>query len=155
MGEKKNPDYSASAVNLTNPIDALNYLKNLHSFKVELDEVETAITMATPMELLTKRAKLQNDIENIMGGIKVVIDNQGSYQDTELGLYAVKQLKRTKLYSATNFESCFPEYAAAVLTKSINVPVLEGLIKGNLLSEEGLRRAHIIEDKESFAYIIK
>ena len=152
MAEKKNPDYSASAVNLVNPPELKKLIEERQSFTESVAHLRRLLEDSPHWEELKQAEQRLSDHD---GYIKKAIDEFGSYQDVETGVYAVKQLKRTKLYSASNFESCFPEYATAVLTKSINVPVLEWLIKGNLLSEDGLRRAHIIEDKESFAYIIK
>ena len=152
---KKNPDYTASAVNLVNPPEVEALLTNWHQEQQALNEVLIEIEKNVPQQLKVERDLTETRLVILVQAIKDAIDSQGSYQNTEKGEYALRQLKRTKLYSASVFEVCFPEYAQAVLTKSVNVPVLEGLIKGNLLSEEGLRRAHIIEDKESFAYIIK
>ena len=152
MAEKKNPDYSASAVNLCNPPELGQRLMAYRDCQAKVRILEANLEALPEFQELQA---CQKKIANINAEIRGMVDAQGSYQDIENGFYAVKQLKKTKLYSATNFESCFPEYATAVLTKSINVPVLEGLIKGNLLNEDGLRRAHIIEDKETFAYIVK
>ncbi len=152
MVEKKNPDYSASAVKLCNPPEIAGELIELHIAQEQAKILEVSLE---ENELYLDLKGKQKKIADITTHIRELIDTLGSYQDLLAGVYAIKQLKRTKVYSATNFESCFPEYATAVLTKSINVPVLEGLIKGNLLNEDGLRRAHIIEDKESFAYIVR
>lgn len=149
---RKHPDYSASAVNLVNPPELKRVLEERQSFTSLIANLKVVMEAYPEWADLNKAEQRLADHDRYIKGL---IDQLGSYQDVEVGEYAVKQLKRTKLYSATNFESCFPQYAEAVLTKSINVPVLEGLIKGNLLDEDGLRRAHIIEDKETFAYIIK
>ena len=155
MVEKKYPDYAASAVNLCNPPEVMDLLVKYHAEDTELFKLNEEVARSIPNELKEKIAHLDQSHTETQKAIRQAIDEFGSYQDVETGEYALKQVKRTKLYSATNFESCFPEYATAVLTKSINVPVLEGLIKGNLLDEAGLRRAHIIEDKETFAYIVR
>ena len=157
MTEKKraNPDYSASAVNLTNPVNALQCLAKLHSFRTALDETLTDIENSVPAELKKRRDGLEMDILDIMANIKVVIDNQGSYQDTEKGLYALKQRKVSKSYNAENFEDAFPQYAPAVIKKAVDTTKLAGLIKGGLVSEDDLRKNIVLEETESFAYIIK
>ena len=148
---KKQPNYETSAVNLCNPPEVEQKLQELHIAQERVKLLENALKENENYKEMKCCEQIASDITT---HIKVLIDTLGSYQNSDVG-YAVKQLKKTKLYSASNFESCFPQYAEAVLVKSINVPVLEGLIKGNLLNEDELRRAHIIEDKESFAYIIK
>ena len=152
MPEKKNPDYSASAVNLVNPPEIGLKLVEYQDYQARVKTLEANLEAIPEFQELQA---CQKEIADLNAQLRGMIDAQGSYQDIENGFYGVKQLKKTKLYSASNFEYYFPEYATAVLVKSINVPVLEGLIKGNLLNEDGLRRAHIIEDKESYAYIIR
>ena len=79
----------------------------------------------------------------------------GSYQDLDKGWYAVKQRKVSKSYNAEAFEKTYPQFAPAVIIKTVDTTKLNGLIKGGLLAEDDLVDVHIIKESESFAYIIK
>ncbi len=41
------------------------------------------------------------------------------------------------------------------IEESVNVKALEGLIKGKLITEEGLRTFGVVKEVESFSYIIR
>jgi hypothetical protein len=150
---KKNMDYSASAVNLINPLVVGAALDVLHGYQTDLNIVEQDIVNAVPPELLQKKNEIQKFIEGQNQVIRGMVDSFGSFQDLESGYYAVKQRRMTRSYDAEKFELYFPNFAPAILTKSVNVPALQGLIKGKLLTEESI--LPIIKETETFAYIIK
>ncbi len=150
-----NIDYSKSAVNLTNPIDAQKCLKDLSSFKSALVEVLSDISLAIPIELLAKKATLENDIDTVCEVLRTIMDEQGSYQDVEAGMYAVKQRKVSISYDPQVFRAQYPDYAPAVIKETVDTTKLNGLIKGGLLTPEDLEKQGVSSKSESFAYIIK
>ncbi len=152
---RKNPDYSASAVNLTNSEEVHVLMRKRQVISENLAEAEAKAAALIPDELKNHIKSGKELLANCEEDIRKAIEAFGSYQDIALGWYAVKQRRLTKIYNADNFESYFPDYASAALVKSVNVPVLQGLIKGQLVTEDGLKRASVITETESFAYIIK
>ena len=150
--ETKNPDYSKTAVKLTNPkevAEALAILQDLKSRASELD----ALLRDNP---LYRESLAQHDlILDQEASIKAAIDDFGSYQDQELGLYAVKYARQSKEYHAEPFELYFPQFAPAVIVKAVNTRAIEGLLKGGLLTEVGLTKIGVLTTKETYAYVIR
>jgi hypothetical protein len=155
MVEKKNPDYSASAVMLTNPPQVMDLLTKHHRLGDEIEKIQLEIDDAIPRALLDKREGIQKELSETDKSLRQAIDEFGSYQNLDYGEYAVKQRRLTKQYNATLFETFFPEYATAVLKKTVDTVKLGGLVKGGLVSEEGMRRAQVMTEVETIAYIIK
>lgn len=152
---KKNPDFSGSAVSLTNPSDARVYLTNLHGLLNELDDVLAAIENSVPAELKERRDNLEKRIETITNGLKGIIDKQGGYQDVIEGLYALKQRRLSKSYVADKFERLYPQFAPAVIVKAVDIMKLNGLVKGGLLDEGHMELEGVLKLSETYAYVIK
>ncbi len=149
---KKNPDYTASAVKMCNPPE----------FKVALEaraaHLDRIANLKAQLEAYPEWGELQfvqNELVKHDEMIHSMIDSLGSYQDIERGLYAVKQRKLTKQYSAGQFEANYPEFAPAVIKKAVDTVKLNGLVKGGLISEDAMRRALVMTETETFAYIIR
>lgn len=104
MADRKNPDYSASAMNLTNDARLLELLGGLYS-------------------LQASRQRQQEAIESF-----------GSYQDMEAGHYALKQRRVTVTYSAAAVRTAMPDFAKAVIEETVNKAKIEGLAKGGLIT---------------------
>ncbi len=152
---KKNPDYSASAINLTNPPEVKDLLLAQKNRLFDLSKLQEKIDACIPLGLQAELECLQNEITTEDKGIRGYIDTFGSFQDVERGLYAIKQRKLSVSYDAASFESHYPELAPAVLVKSVNIKAIEGLVKGGLLDKACLEAEDVIKVSESFAYIIK
>ncbi len=159
---KKNTDYTASAFfeaknepGIQNPQEVINLYLLRERQQQEAEALNKQIEACVPLELLMQHKAALETLAATENELRTAIQIFGNYQDVEQGRYALRQKRETKQYSAENFETCFPEYATAVLTKSVNVAVLDGLIKGGLLNEEGLKRANILTTKSTFAFIIK
>jgi hypothetical protein len=152
VAEKKNPDYTASAVNLTNRPELARLTAELQELQ---QSVEVRRSLLADIQEYKDLQEGEAAVNNKITEIRQAIDIYGSYQDHATGRYALKQRKQTREWHADNFESYFSEYAAAALTKSVNVPVVEGLLKGGLLFMDELEKASIITYKETFSYIIK
>ncbi len=152
---RKNPDYSASAVNLTNSVQVIIDLRALKGLQIQIAELQKKIDDCIPQELKDLMSSLQTQFSACAQGTKSDIDTYGSYQDIEAGMYAVKQRKLSISYDASSFESHYPELAPAVLVKSVNIKAIEGLLKGQLLDKARLEAEGVLKISEAFAYVIK
>ncbi len=155
--KRKNIDYSNSAVNLNNIPLMGEFLENLREQEKELQELQEKANSYIPVDLLSCIEQNQLAINEYRNFITKQIEPFGSYQDLEQGLYAVKQRKVTKSYDAEAFEKKYPQYAPAIIVKSVDTTKLNGLIKGGLLNETDLKHPDIgvITEKEYYSYIIK
>ncbi len=166
MATRANPDYTASAVKLTNPQSVNDLLFRLmivetalNATRLQMDQVlqEHAIVETA---LNATRLQAEEAVAKLTWLVRTTIDSDGSYQDAEKGIYGVKQRKVSKEYDAQTFEARYPQFAPAVIIKAVNTAALNGLVKGGLLSEDELRlpsasAGKVITEKESFAFIIK
>ncbi len=155
--KRKNTDYSASAVNLTNDYrlgDSLNILRTRQEQLEKLNEEARALIPAELHELIQAAEEM---VKQSQGEIRQRIDEFGSFQDLTVGRYAVKQRKVSVSYDAARFKFLYPQYAPAVIVESVDTAKLKGLIKGGLLKEEDLKHPDVAVAKETegFAYIIK
>ncbi len=151
MTEKKNPDYSASAVMLTNSPCIKPSLDLYHKLLIERGEFEMLLEDAPYYKELQR---VNKEIADCTASIKVLIDEQGSYQDVVLGEYAVKQRRESMTYQPGLVRQYLPvQYHPVLMVESVNAKALEGLLKGGLITPEQARQCG--EVKEAFAYIIK
>ena len=153
--EKKNTDYSASAVNLKNPQEVLVEMVKLKGLYDNLLVLQNQLETYIPKELKDRIEICQKYISEQNAQVRLSVDTFGSYQDLEQGWYAVKQRKVSKSYNAEAFEKTYPQFAPAVIIKAVDTTKLNGLIKGGLIDEPLLKGSGIIKESESFAYIIK
>jgi hypothetical protein len=150
---RKNPDYSSSAVNLTNPPQVKELLDKLHGYQALKENIEQEI----PVELQKRLAEVGKLIADTTAQVKGAIEQFGSYQDVELGHYGVYQEVNTPDYHADCFigKSIFKDFEPVVIKPTINVDALRALIKGNLLTEDNLREHGVITDKKIFKFVIR
>ncbi len=125
---KKNPDYSASAT-ITNPTVVADRLKDLAAWQIRRLEVEAKV----PKDILEERAICDTEIKTVTEAIKALVQAEGSYQDVDAGIYAVKQLRqsweyRTEPFAAALDGTPMANAAPLVIVRSVNVNVLQGLI---------------------------
>jgi len=152
MPEKKNPDYSATAVNLTNPPEILEKLDRLKVLKHNVADMEKSLE-ENPVYINIKSS--EKEIQNLTDQIKDMIDSQGSFQSIEKGLYAVKQMRTSESYDAEKFKINYPAYVPAVIVDSVNKDALTGLLKGNLIKHDKLLEQGVIIEKHTYAYKIE
>jgi hypothetical protein len=152
---KKNIDYSNSAVRLVNPDAVKRGLEILRSSQDKLIEIQAQINEFIPAALTMEEERLKKEISQETEILRGLIDAEGSYQDFDKGWYGVKQRKVSKTYNPGIFEINYPQFAPAIIIKAVDVTKLNGLIKGGLVSEDTLKRMSVIEEKESYSYIIK
>jgi hypothetical protein len=149
---KKNADYSASAVMLGDHEPVKIALSLYKGTEVKLEECKKRLE-ATPEYKELSRIAVQ--LAEVKVEVREVIDDCGSYQDLENGIYAVKQRRESKTYLAEPFAKNYEKFAPVVIEQAINVKALEGLIKGKLITEDELKDNGVIKVSESFVYIIK
>jgi Holliday junction resolvase-like predicted endonuclease len=152
---KRNTDYSASAVNLTNTTKLAMAMNIYRNEQADLQKLQEEADSYIPDTLRESIAKKQDIIAHTAQDIRGLIDLHGSYQDVEHGIYAVKQRKLSKSYKAEPFEKTYPQYAPAVIAKAVDVAKLTGLIKGGLLDEARLEADGVLTISETYSYIIK
>lgn len=154
MAEKKNVDYSASAVNLTNHEQLVDMLRVLHEKQTEMESLRVKIQAAVPQELRDREAFLTQDIGEIMGDIRLTIDERGSCQDVERGWYAVKQRRESIAYKPELVRQYAPSKVASfVLIESVDTKAMDAMLKTGQITPEQVKQCG--EVKETFAYIIK
>ena len=152
---RKNTDYSASAVKLCNPPEVEGLLLDLQNEQTSVEQLKNQANALIPDELKVKIGQAEFTVAKLSTEIRRVIDKEGSYQDIEVGWYALKQRKVSKSYKAEPFEKNYPQFAPAVIIKAIDTAKLTGLIKGGLINEGQLEADGVLVCTESFAYIIK
>ena len=154
---RKNIDYSASAVNLTNSVQLLVDLRAMRGLTDQIAELQAKMDACIPQDLKDLMSSLQTQLNGCSQGVRTDIDTYGSYQDLDSGMYAVKQRKVSVSYDPARFKFLYPQYAPAIIVESVDTAKLKGLIKGGLLKEEDLKHPDvaIAKETESFAYIVK
>lgn len=151
MSEKKNTDYSASAVNLVNPVEVGCKLAELAQLKINQARLEAVLQAYPEYGELAVLHRAQGLLEV---QIKELIDEQGSFQDLEAGIYAVKQRREKLTYQVDLvIQHLSSKLADLVLVKTVDSKALDGLVKGKLVTPEEARQCATV--KEDFAYIIK
>lgn len=152
MTEKKNPDYSASAVNLCNPADIGRKLMELQDTQAKARTLDATLQAMPEYQELKEQEKLAADI---IAQVKGMVEVQGSYQDIESGFYAVKYQRISKSYLVEPFKVGFPKYATAVIEETVNAKALEGLVKGGLIPGDELKAKGVLVETPSYAFYIR
>jgi len=151
--EKKRADYSNSAENLINPPEIGEKLKELHKTELRIAELEAWLGGECPEYMELKET--EQKVADLTAQIKDMIDAQGSYQDTDLGWYAVKYRRVSKSYDPEPFIQAYPQFVPAVIINSVNTQALQGLIKGGLITEDDLKKNLVLKESISHAYVVK
>ena len=151
---KKNTDYSASAVNLTNHECFKGMFLALRDWQEKKAQLEAELKVRNA-EIYQLLEGCDKEIFTITNDIKLSIDQYGSYQDLENGIYAVKQRKVSLSYDPKVLRIKHPKEAELVITEIVDSKKLDGLVKGGLLDKGALITEGIAKETESYAYIIK
>ncbi len=149
---RRNIDYSASAVNLVNPKEIEEKLIVYHQKLMSLATLKEELE-AEPQYQRVKN--MQNEVAAIEKDLYGLIDQFGSYQDLERGWYAVKQHRVNYIYDPTIFKKEFPEFALVVIKEIVDMPRLQGLIKGGLIDTKDLFEKGTATENVTFAYIVR
>jgi len=150
MVEKKNPDYSGSAVKLCNPAEVGELLAQRLSLTGSIADLKDELEA---LELYRQIQETEKTLRALDEEIKQAIETHGSYQDTETGIYGVKQRKLSVIYVPGLVRDVIPKFADAVIEEVVNKIAIEGLIKGKLITPEQADK--ISNTTENFAFIIK
>ena len=149
MIEKKNPDYTESAVNLTNPPEVIKAMGERESFASHIANLKALLEAYPEWEELRKAEQRLTDHDQL---IRKLIDNFGSYQDTERGIYGLKQIRKTITFLAEKIREVIPAFAEAVID-GVKKTQMNGLITGGLITQEQANKCS--QTEVSYAYIIK
>jgi hypothetical protein len=152
---KANPDYTASAVDISNPQDTVQAYADWLRCKSLLERAELEIEGKIPTELITARDAARKAVDLALKQLQDTVKMAGGLQDIENGHYALYQRKVTLEYDAVEFPKWYPNEAKLVIEPSINVTKLKGLIKGGLLNESTMKEQEIITAKETIVFIVK
>ena len=154
MPQKKNPDYSGTAVNLTNPPQVKRLLLELHNTENRITTIQEQMDALIPQQVKDTLAALITLRIETNKVIRTVIDEFGSYQNTETGEYAVKQRRESIIYKPELVRQYAPsKIASFVLIESVDSQALDALIKAGQLTPEIAKQCG--EVKETFAYIVR
>ena len=154
MTEKKNPDYAASAVMLTNPPQVEALLIKFRNEGNALSSISALINEAIPQTLKDQRDSIEKRHIETAEELHKAIDEFGSFQNPDKGEYALKQRRESIIYQPALVRQYLPvQYHPVLMVESVNTKALEGLLKGNLITPVQARQCG--EVKESFAYIVK
>lgn len=149
--KRKNIDYTASAVNLMNSPILGHKLCELKEAQGIADVFQKALEDTEPYRML---ARCQDDIARMRDEIHELIEEQGSFQDTEAGMYAVKQRRESITYKPELVRQYAPSKVASfVLVESVDSKALDAMLKAGQITPEQARQCGTIEEK--FAFIIR
>ena len=148
---KKNPDYSASAVNLTNPSEVALTLVHIKLLQAEIDNLDDVMKSYPEYEQMVDK---QQELAKLRKEAEMEIDTYGSYQDTEKGFYALKQRAVTVSYLADRVhEHLPPAMVAAVIVESVDKGTVEALVKAGRITPD--QQEAISQKIEVYKYIIR
>lgn len=150
--ETKKPDYTKSAENLCNPSEVGLKITELHQALATIAQTDAVLQENETYKLLKGQEKL---IIDITAQIKDMVEVQGSYQDIEAGFYAVKYRRMIKNYDTNQLKHHFPKFVELCVQETINVPALQGQVKGGLVTEEELKAKGVITETPTYAYYIR
>lgn len=132
--KKKNPDYQNSAINLCNPPEVKEKLDKLAAVKKEMAEIEGLLQQ---LSLYQGYQALQDLLTDLMGNIRFTIEQFGSYQDVENGIYGLIYESKSPVYDVQKARFNLPEdKARLVIVETVDSKALNGLLKGGLITQE-------------------
>lgn len=152
---KKNPDYTASAINLCNPNEVKLALIELYTAQANLVMLESKVRDLIPKELRDEVEAIRKDVTGLNQSVREAIEEHGSFQDVENGNYALQQLKKSSVYHVDPFKEHFSKHTGSVVEETINRKALEGLVKGGLIEQADLEGFKVVTYDETRAFIIK
>ena len=146
----KNPDFTLSAVNLTNSQELGDMLLVRRQKSGDVKEMEDILHMTDEWKALEA---IVADVDELDAQIREAIDRLGGFQSIEDGLYGLRQRRVSLTYVAKLVRTILPNFAEALIEEVVNKKKMEGLLKGDLVTQE---QAEACADRdETLAYIIK
>ena len=155
MTEKRNPDYTASAINLCNLDEVRQALVELYTAQAQLKVLQGEVDALIPQELQDNIVAVSKDVAGLNQNVREAIEAHGSFQDIENGNYALQQVKKSSVYHVDPFKEHFAKHVGSVVEETINKKALEGMVKGGLIQQGDLEIFKIVTYDETRAFIIK
>lgn len=151
MAEKKNPDFSKTAVNLKNPPQVKALLYKLH----EAQAIQEKLLGQIPLKLKREIEVAKKNIAELTPQIKSAIEQFGSFQDVKAGVYGVCYKSPVKHYHTKALEEHFPKLVLLVIKEVLDTAELQKLIRGKVVSEDELLDHGVITLTDGFAHWIR
>jgi len=150
MADKKNPDYTASAVSITNPQEIEILLGQRKAVSGQVEAFKTVLEQVPAYKNIKEG---EATLANIDKQLTTLIDEKGGYQDTDAGLYALRQRRISLSYNPDQLRACIPKWADAVISEVVDTKQVSQLIKSKLITETEIEPATI--KKETTRIIIE
>lgn len=150
MADKKNPDYTASAISITNPQEIEILLGQRRAISAQVGELLNTLERTPTYKDITKGRATLADID---ATLTALIDEKGGYQDTDAGLYALRQRRVSLSYNPKRLRECVPKWADGVISEVVDPKQVSQLIKSKLITEKEIEAATI--RKETTRIIIE
>ena len=138
MSEKKNPDYTASAVSITNPVEIEILLGQRKAVSGQVGELLNTLEQ-NPIYKDIQEGKAT--LAGIDKQLVALIDEKGGYQDTDTGLYALRQRRISLSYIPERLRECIPQWASALISEVVDPKKVSQLIKSKLITESEIEVA--------------
>lgn len=146
----KNPDYTKSAVSLTNSPELRDMLMARRNITDHIRIVESMLQRTDEWKASKDAADSLADLDK---QIKETMTRLGGFQDIEQGLYALWQRRVTITYIPKLVRSILPKLADALIEEVVNKKVMDGMLKGGVVTEAQAQTCS--EEEENLAPIIK
>ena len=149
----KPKDFTESAVNLVNPPEVGEKLKELHQAQEDVKLQEQMLSEIATYQYLKEA---EQKVADITAQIKDMVDKLGSWQSLEEESYAVKYARKTAVYdNLPSFKKNFPKFVELCVKETLDVDALKGQVKGKLITEEQLERTKVLTFEIGHAFYIR
>ncbi len=149
----KNPDYTTSAVNLTNTEQVKELLDEWVAGKKLLDEanglLQAALAELPVLPEAVKASEASALLDEARKNLEVAVKELGGYQDVEMGMYALEQVRKAVTYDPELVKEQIPVFADKILAQ-VDVTVLKGLLRGKLITQEQMDACAIVKESQRF-----
>ena len=150
--ERKNPDYTASAINLVNPAEVKALLINRCQLEEGHRKAAALLEATTSYQLV---ANLTDQLRENYEQLKLLIDQMGSYQDQNQGWYAIAQRKVSYRYIPERVRAEIPApLSQSLMIEEVDKTRLERLVKAGLVTQQQAENCKEVTKSET-AYIIR
>ena len=146
----KNPDYTKSAVSLTNSPELRDMLMVRQQKAGDFNALKEVLERTDESKALKVAGDALHDLD---AQIKEAMTRLGGFQNIEQGLYALWQRRLTITYIPKLVRSILPKLAEALIEEVVNKEVMDGMLKGGVVTETQAQTCS--EEKENLVPIIK
>lgn len=146
-------NFENSAVNLVNPPEVGEKLKELHIAQEQAKLFEAALAEDDNFKEMKRYEQMVIDIT---AQTKDMVDKLGSWQSLEEESYAVKYARKTAVYgNLPSFKQNFPKFVELCVKETLDVNALKGQVKGKLITEEQLEKTRVLTYDTGFAFYVR